>query len=247
LVFRLLSDKPRAIATAATPPACCRHGAEIRAALQNTKAWPVLFKHLVRSRDFASSSLASFKPDIAAEVDQLPDYLAEKINALVEVPRSLSELRSVFMEVIADALKEANLQAAERSHESAPAELVEGLRVLAGPEEENRRVAFRAACVLKQLGLDNRSDQELADHYGVVRTRAAGHSIRRKVERLTGLRCRSSKSDRAREKCKLKRTGTRRIHETNSLREFFTAAISGSPNYSLSLPEPAFSSSCPSS
>jgi hypothetical protein len=165
--------------------------------------------------DLADTSLASEWPDIAGGIDELPEYLREQIAELNSpLPRTFAERTQQFLRLLAAAMKEANMQVAERQAESSTAplnaDLVEGLRVLSSDEEKNRQLSFRAACVLKQLGLDPRTDQQLADDYGVVTTRAAAHAIRRKVEKQTGLRSRSSKTDTTRERCRARRLGQKR-------------------------------------
>jgi hypothetical protein len=166
--------------------------------------------------DLPDTPLASYWPDTAATLDSLPDYLQEQIAEFnAPLPMTFAERTKQFLSVVAAAMKEANLQFAEsevRNSSNAPlnGELVEGMRILSGSGEQNRQLAFRAACVLKQMGLDGRSDQQLADDYGVVTTRAAAHAVRRKVERQTGLRSRSSKTDTTRERCRLRRLGKKR-------------------------------------
>ena len=164
--------------------------------------------------DLADTPLASHWPDIASEIDTLPDYLREQIaECHSPLPRTVAERAQQFLALVAAAMKEANLQQAEHHAAdgvSVNSQLVEGMRILSSAEEKNRHLAFRAACVLKQLGLDPRSDQQLADDYGVVTSRAAPHAIRRAVERQTGLRSRSSKNDSTRDACRARRLGTKR-------------------------------------
>jgi hypothetical protein len=165
----------------------------------------------MRDRDLADSHLASHWPDMAEALDSLPDVFQEKLAAFQgPLPRTPRERVEQFAGILAEALKEANVAEAERRGPAAGSdpELVEGMRHIA-EDQSNQRLALRAACVLKQLGLDHRSDQQLANDYGLT-TRAAPHAIRRQIERTTGLRCRSSKSDLTRLRCQERTTGRKR-------------------------------------
>lgn len=171
---------------------------------------------MTRDRDPATSHRASFWPDPADALDSFPDILRDRIAAFHgPLPATAAERIAQFFGILTEALKEANLDEAEQRgpRGGEDPELVEGLRVLAA-DRGNLRAAFRAACLLKQLGLDPRSDDQLARDYGLS-ARATAQNIRRRIEERTGVRCRSSKSDGTRERCRQRRLGQRRPARTD--------------------------------
>lgn len=83
----------------------------------------------------------------------------------------------------------------------------ETLRLIAAKGRET--VNARAAAILKQIGIDGRSDEAIGMHYGVGRACIQGH--REEFERETGIVCRANKDPKFRAACRERRLGVRKV------------------------------------
>jgi hypothetical protein len=171
----------------------------------------------MRHCDLPDSPLASHRPDITAGIDQLPDFLHEKITQYQgKTPANLVEMAQIFFGLIAAAMKEANCQEVDRhlrepgtkNQEQGTSDIIIKLLQLMS-RDTDQHYRMRALCYLRLMGLEGRSFRALGDELGVVR--ATVHKCYRDLQkRLGDLPGRGDKSPEARETYRRARLGQRR-------------------------------------
>jgi hypothetical protein len=146
--------------------------------------------------DLADTPLASYRPDIAGELDSLGDVLREALAPFVSAEKSAAAFARL------DAVLEqsgATIGSEDRE------QIAMGiLRAIYGDTSHAPEIRIIAAAALKRFGKDGRSYQAMGDEFGV--TRACIHAHSRRIERRTGIKCRSDKQDSARLKSTEKAT-----------------------------------------
>lgn len=164
----------------------------------------------MRDCDLADSSLAAHHESPSDGIDSLRDILAEPFLVFRgPVPPDLSAFRDTCARLLDAGLSEAREAGVTEQAEptSAKAALVRVLQLLAG--DSDRRLAVRAFCYLRLIGVEGRSFESIGKPFGLCR--AAVQTIYRKIQTLhPGLRSRGDKSDSAREDCRRRRIGARK-------------------------------------
>lgn len=169
-----------------------------------------LAPYRMREKDLADSPLASHSDLPSNHCDSLRDLLAEPFQAYRgELPADHSRFRVICLGLLDAGLIEA--EDAGATEQSAPvaakAALVKVLQLLAG--DSDRRLAVRALCYLRLIGVDGRSFEAIGAPYGLCR--AAVQTVYRQIQRChPGMRSRGDKSDAAREACRRRRMGARK-------------------------------------
>ncbi|MEQ1862234.1 MAG: hypothetical protein ABMA13_20140 [Chthoniobacteraceae bacterium] len=168
----------------------------------------------MRDCDLADSPLASCPPQ-EPHCDSLRDVLAEPFAQFRgRLPRDHAAFRVTALELLDLGLAASESAGVAVSGAVAPADTVALLaRVLQYMSRDtDRHYALRAVCYLRLLGHEGRSFEAIGAQFGVGR--AAVQIIYRQLQRRhPQLRSRGDKSDRAREDCKRRRTGARKLHE----------------------------------
>lgn len=152
------------------------------------------------THDLADSSLASEWPDIAGHCDTLSDRLREFLAPYI--PR---EKHAGTFARLDDLLEDAGVQTSTADREQIAMGI---LTAIYGDTSHAPEIRIIAAAALKRFGRDGRSYQAMGDEFGV--TRACIHAHSRRIERRTGIKCRSDKKESAREKSAQKASGRRR-------------------------------------
>lgn len=167
----------------------------------------------MRDSDLADSPLASYRPDISGGVDQLPDYLRERIAVVqsqrLPLPTTFEQRTEQMHQVLEDAI--ADMEGEPRKPTPGPSKRLEidvivPVLKLIDEYSNDSQLRMHAICLLRLLEQDGRTFAQIAADCGVT-SRACPHAVYRKIQRRLGLRARGDKSDGAREKCRVRRTG----------------------------------------
>jgi hypothetical protein len=181
---------------------------------------------MTAARDIADSPRASYRPDIAAQVDSLPDHLREKIESYTgPVPLTLEQTRDAFFSILAAACREMDCQAIEEQIAGKRGDLgvaVELLELIS--RDSDRHYAMRALCMLRLLGREPRSLQAIADELGTTKANV-NKCYRQLQDRLGGMPGRADKSPVARAKYRRIRLGQKRPRPMWGGRETWHAAL----------------------
>jgi hypothetical protein len=163
----------------------------------------------MRDRDLADSPRASHHDLPSDHVDSLADFVLEPFLTFGgPVPTTMGNFKSVCSGLVKVGVREA--EDAGRAEDVGPGMkglLVKVLRVLAA--DTDRRTAVRAVCVLRLMGVEGRSFQEIGQEFGLCR--AAVQTVYRQIQKAHGgLKSRGDKSDASREACRQRRLGQRK-------------------------------------
>ena len=158
--------------------------------------------------DLADTPLASFEPDIAAEVDSPGSRLREVLASFIP-----SLQQSAAFAALDEILEEFGVTAAAFDRGQVAVEIV---RAIYRDTSHETNVRYIAAAALKRMGKDGRSYQAIGDEFGV--TRACIHDHSRRIEDNTGLKCRSDKKASARAKSVKSASGRKRVRTAGVVR-----------------------------
>ena len=150
--------------------------------------------------DLADTPLASYRPDIAGELDSLGDLLREALAPFIPTAShagAFSRLDAV--------LEKSGATIGSEDREQIAMGI---LRAIYSDTSHAPEIRIIATAALKRFGKDPRSYQMMGDEFGV--TRACIHAHSRRIERNTGIKCRADKQDSARKKSTEKATGRTR-------------------------------------
>lgn len=150
--------------------------------------------------DLADTPLASEWPDIAAGCDSLADRLREAVAGFIPPAE-----RARAFAAIDQALAGSDQESGTLDREQIAAGI---LFAVYGDTSHAPEIRLIAAAALKRFGRDGRSYQAMGDEFGV--TRACVHAHSRRIEKRTGIKCRSDKGAQARAISADRATGRRR-------------------------------------
>lgn len=158
----------------------------------------------MRHADLPDTPLASYKPDIAREVDTVADQLREAVAPFIAAPQRPAAFRAI------DAvLAGADLDSEQAARAGKMHIVFETLRAIYGDTRLSADVRRRA--VAASIGAGDpyfpESYQHYADQFAV--TRACVQANARDVQKRLGVRARRDKSYAARAGSKLRATGAR--------------------------------------
>lgn len=168
--------------------------------------------------DLADTALASFMPDIAAECDSLADQLREALARHIPPAQQSAAFRALDA-----ALENAGAAVGSADRE----QIAHGiLHAVYGDTSHEPAIRIIAAAALKRFGRDGRSFQAIGDEFGVTRACVQAHSER--IERRTGIKCRSDKNAAARETSRRNATGRKRTATGGIIRDSGLRRLLGS-------------------
>lgn len=159
----------------------------------------------MRHADLPDTPLASYRPDLAGEIDTLADQLREAIAPYVPAGQ-----RPAAFAAIDQVIEGADIDGRQASAAGRMQVVFETLRAIYGdtrlPSDVRRKAV--AAAIGANDPYFSESYQHYADQFAV--TRACVHSNARDVQKRLGVRARRDKSDSARATSQARATGPRR-------------------------------------
>ena len=165
--------------------------------------------------DAAESNLASYRPDMAGEIDSPHDICFEPFATYAgPIPKDRTEFLALCNQLLAEGME------ALPEMESKPMRgaVDEVLSLVAG--DENRTLALRATCYRRLFGTEPRSLEQIGVAFGCTRARV-GQIYREIQERHEGIKGTADKSEEAREGCRTRQLGKRKPRAPWRLSEVF--------------------------
>ena len=154
--------------------------------------------------DAAESNLASFKPDMAGEIDTPFDITFEPFACYTgPIPKDRTQFLALCNRLLAAGMAELPEQSAAPLRGAVD----EVLSLVAG--DENRTLALRATCYRRLFGTEPRSLEQIGDAFGCTRARV-GQIYREIQDRHEGIKGTADKSEEAREGCRTRQLGKRK-------------------------------------